>query len=88
MVQAPSTRVSADDLDVAIAWLEVNEGEAGEAESCHRVAAWLRAEIDRRQLETALRQFAREQHLTPAQVRQLRQRLKTDPTLSPTDADA
>lgn len=62
-------RVTSEDLDTAIAWLEVNEGDQGEAESCRRVAAWLRAEMERRDLDNMIRQAARERGIKPAQIR-------------------
>lgn len=62
-------RMTREDIDTAIAWLEVNEGEQGEAESCRRVADWLRAESDRRDTENMIRQAAREHGVKPSQIR-------------------
>lgn len=41
-------KVSMDDLAIAIAWLESNDGEEGESETCERVANFLRSEFKRR----------------------------------------
>jgi hypothetical protein len=63
------SRVSTDDLNIAADWLEVNEGDNGEAEACRRVAAFLQAEIDRRHKAAAVRAIAREKNVSPALVR-------------------
>jgi hypothetical protein len=41
-------RVTIEDLDVAAEWLDINDGDNGEKESCRAVAAWLRKEVERR----------------------------------------
>lgn len=38
-----------DDLQIAAAWLECNEGDSGESDACQRVATYLRAELARRE---------------------------------------
>jgi hypothetical protein len=35
-----------DDFATAIAWLNHNDGDNGEAEACSRVAEWLRAKME------------------------------------------
>lgn len=62
--------VSVDDLRVAAAWLGDNEGEDGEAEACQRVAEWISAEIERRELNAAVRQIkAQVPNATNAQIK-------------------
>jgi hypothetical protein len=70
-------RVSTDDLNIAAAWLEANEGDEGEAEACQRVAAFLHAEIDRRHKAAAVRVIAREKNVSPAMVRKALARIST-----------
>lgn len=41
-------RVTFEDLHVAAEWLDINEGEFGEMESCQRVMKMLLREADRR----------------------------------------
>lgn len=48
--------VSKQDLATAAAWLECNEGDQGEADACHRVADWIQAEIERREVAAMARQ--------------------------------
>lgn len=48
-------RPSPEDFAVAAEWLDVNEGEEGEAESCKRVAEWLRHEDAEHILRTECR---------------------------------
>lgn len=49
-VQTPSV----DDLYIASQWLDVYEG-AEDAEACHRVAAWLKAQADAKELRDTAR---------------------------------
>lgn len=63
--QQSRQNVSIDDLDVAIEWLEINDGEGGEADSCRRVAAFLKAEIKKRIIHAE----ARKNSVSPAIVR-------------------
>lgn len=63
-------RVSTEDLNIAANWLEVNEGDNGEAEACQRVAAFLQAEIDRRHRKAAVRSIVREKNIPARLVRQ------------------
>ena len=37
-------RPSCDDLNQAAEWLDCNEGDDGEADTCQRVADWLRSQ--------------------------------------------
>ena len=62
-------RVSIDDLSTAAEWLDCNEGDSGEAESCKRVAKWLAAEVERRTKQAAIRHVARERGVSPKAVR-------------------
>jgi uncharacterized membrane protein len=62
-------RVSVEDLELAAEWLDVNEGDAGEAEACHRVAEWLRAEADRRGQDRIVRRLAKEAGTTVQHAR-------------------
>ena len=41
-------RLTPEDFQTAIAWLESNEGEDGEADACVRVAKFLRHEANKR----------------------------------------
>lgn len=50
-------RISIKDLKTAEDWLRDNEGGDGEADSCRRVAAWINEEIERRQIDAAVRQI-------------------------------
>jgi hypothetical protein len=43
-------RPSVDAMETAAEWLDMNEGEQGEAAECHAVAAWLRAQVAAAQL--------------------------------------
>lgn len=49
-------RVSIEDLEIAAAWCEVNEGPNGEAEACKRVAAMLDGMIRDRRLKAVARE--------------------------------
>lgn len=53
---------SPEDFLTAAEWLDVNEGDDGEKESCHRVAEWLRdavAKSDKRKADdSVIRQLA------------------------------
>lgn len=59
-----SARVTVDDLEWAIEWIEshepLDEHRDEDAARQARLARWLRAEIERRYLGVARRQFARE----------------------------
>jgi hypothetical protein len=49
-------RISLDDLGVAADWLESYDGDGDEAEQrCHRVAEWLRRQIEQRETEAVAR---------------------------------
>lgn len=64
-------RPSSDALLTAAEWLDVNEGELGEGDECHAVAAWLRAEAQ----ASDLRKVAREHHVP---VERLRRKLNAN----------
>lgn len=57
------------DLVVAAEWLDNNEGEAREQESCQRVAEWIRRQIDRREKEAVVKEVSRKTGAGPASVR-------------------
>ena len=57
--------VSREDLATAVDWLRCNEGADGEAMACMKVADFLQAEIDRRDV----RSIARETGLPMARAR-------------------
>lgn len=65
----PTGQVSVDDLNVAVDWLDLNEGEGDESAACRRVAAFLRKEIASRCRSMAISALAKERGVTPAQVR-------------------
>jgi hypothetical protein len=49
-------RPTPDQIETARSWLDVNEGEEGEAEACRAVAAWLRHLESARTLRTLARE--------------------------------
>lgn len=56
MKNPETARISTDDLDIAAQWLEGYDGEGDDAEQrCHRVAAWLRRQIEQREIEAVAR---------------------------------
>jgi hypothetical protein len=55
-----------DEISIAVAWLNVNEGDGGEAEACKAVGAWLEHE----RFERMLRREARAGGVPVAQLRQ------------------
>jgi len=57
---------SEEDFNIALMWLENNEGGEGEAEACQRVADWLRNLMD----DGYLRRKAREAGVPVAKLRQ------------------
>ncbi len=44
-----------EDFAVAAEWLDINEGEEGEADSCKKVADWLRDQADAADIRAAAR---------------------------------
>lgn len=58
-------RPTDEQFDIAILWLENNEGEGAEAEACHEMARWLEKELRDRQIRDA----ARKGGVTAAQLR-------------------
>lgn len=62
-------RMTTADLLTAAEWLDVNEGDNGETDACQRVAAFLRAEADRRDREASVRAIAREKGVPAKAVR-------------------
>ena len=65
-----------EQMECAAEWLDVNEGEDGEAEGCHAVATWLRAEakkkLKREAMAQAKRQFAAEKGISVAHLERCR----------------
>ena len=68
MTETP--RMTVDDMDAAIEWLRVNEGDGGERESCERVASWLATEQSRRIERNGIRKIAREHGVPEKRARQ------------------
>lgn len=54
-----------DQIDIAVLWLQSNEGVDGECEACQAVAAW----VDHLAREAFLRKAAREGGVTVARLR-------------------
>ncbi len=52
-------KITIQDLETAAMWLEINDGDNGESESCLRVADWLNAEAAKRIKESAIRAAAK-----------------------------
>lgn len=44
---------SAEDMRLAALWLEHNDDEGAEGETCHRVAAWLDAQAEAKEVREA-----------------------------------
>lgn len=59
------SRPTDEQFDIAVLWLENNEGEGAEGEACRAVAAWLQKELADRQI----RYTARKVGVTTAQLR-------------------
>lgn len=73
-----AARLTNEDIETAIAWLEVNEGTdttddptQTEMASCQRVIAFLRTEIATRQREATIRTVAKECGRPASDVRKL-----------------
>lgn len=47
---------SVTDMEVAALWLEANEGDAGESDSCKRVAIWLLKQAENKELRILARE--------------------------------
>jgi hypothetical protein len=62
-------RVSVDDLNIAIAWLENNEGDEEESGACQRVAAFLKLQVTRRIENGVIRKVSKEHKVEPSRVR-------------------
>lgn len=63
-------RASIDDLLMAAEWLDVNEGDNGERESCWRVAELLRREAEARGREITVRRVAKQNNTSKKIVRE------------------
>jgi len=68
--------MKAADIGVAIAWLEINEGDQGEMESCLAVAEFLKRELARREEAEQVRSLAKETGQSPLLVRKAIRSLK------------
>lgn len=42
-------RLSDEAIEIAVSWLEANEGDGDESDACHRVASWLKIELNNRE---------------------------------------
>lgn len=64
-------RMTTNDMHIAADWLDMYEDapDGNEAAGCRRVAAFLRAEADRRDREALVRAIAREKGMPAAAVR-------------------
>ncbi len=54
------TRLSEEDIETAIAWLECNEGDEGESDRCQRVARYLEGRLLAKGIRKAINQYKRE----------------------------
>lgn len=65
---------SSDDMLLAAEWLDVNEGDEGESETCHKVADWLRKlvdDADQKKVENiAVRELVKRSGVTMKRARQ------------------
>jgi hypothetical protein len=66
----PKIRPSNDDLLTAAEWLDVNEGDDGEKESCHATAVWLRSLVDKSDETNAIKKIAKEAGVPISRARQ------------------
>ena len=64
MYKPPST----DDLRLAAEWLDNNEGDGGESDSCKLVASYLRRIADRRDDDASLREAIRRSGMVPSPI--------------------
>ena len=62
-------RASIEDLRIAIAWLENNEGDEEESGACQRTAAFLKLQVTRRIENGVVRKFSKERGVEPSRVR-------------------
>lgn len=58
-----------DDMLVAAEWLDVNDGEGGEATGCKAVAEWLRLKVQVREINRLVDQTARQAGVSKVVVR-------------------
>lgn len=74
MSKSPITP-SVEALYAAADWLDINEGDEGEAENCQAVAEWLRVKADqiisREVNNEAIRDIAQKNGITPREVRSM-----------------
>lgn len=70
-------RASDADLDVAILWLEANEGDSGEAEACQRIADFLKRQQAKREREATVRRLVNETGASASLVRKALNKMET-----------
>ena len=63
------TRATSEDFAIAIEWLESNNGTAGEADACRRVAVMLRSKLTTRKENAIVRAVARRSRAPESAVR-------------------
>jgi hypothetical protein len=66
-------RPSDEQFATAVEWLEVNEGEEGEAEACRAVRLWILDQLEKRAEQEAVRKVAKE---TGRSIKDVRTALK------------
>lgn len=69
-------RPTPEDFDTAAEWLDVNEGEQGEAESCQLVAKWLHEQAS----SAEVRALAKEIGVSTAIARKAMESVKREET--------
>jgi hypothetical protein len=62
-------RPTFEQLGLAAEWLDMNEGDGGEAEACKAVAEWIMAQAVKFERDHAAREFAKEKGLDMKTVR-------------------
>lgn len=65
-----SKNVTIEDLHIAADWLDINNGEAGEKESCQRVREMLLRMIEQREKDIIARKISQKLGISEKQVRQ------------------
>ena len=70
------SRMTIEDLYIAVEWLNVNEGDGGESCSCRRVVAFLMKEINKRNFEKDVADAIKESGLPEKYVRKKMKKVK------------
>lgn len=60
---------TSEELEVAIEWLGINEGDEGEREACQAAIKFIRSVLDRRIVEAAIREVAKKSGRPTSDVR-------------------